>query len=93
MGLELEARRGQYLTLLVSVAACSGPSTTRVVERPDVVVVGYVVTRSGGGRDCASVQRPRRVEVTLDAPVGSRPVVDERGRPVLVAAPLQLAGP
>lgn len=92
-GVQLEAREGRRLTLLVSVGACSGPSTTRVVQRPDVVVVGYVATRSGGGDDCATVQLPRRVEVTLDAPVGSRPVVDERGRPVLVAAPLQLAGP
>lgn len=62
--------------------ACNAPVRVDVSERADRVVVRLEVRRPGNDQDCAN-----SVCVHLDAPLGDRPVIDERtgraARPLL----------
>ncbi|MEU8085972.1 hypothetical protein AB0B57_20475 [Micromonospora sp. NPDC049101] len=72
------------MTVQLGVGACDTGITPLVWERPDVVVVGGRVTRATG--ECIAVLKLAPVAVTLDAPLGARPVLD-----VATGAPLSIA--
>jgi len=65
---------GTTLTYRLGVGACDVDVRPLVREHPDVVVVGGSVTRSPGV--CTEQLLLRPVSVTLDAPLGDRPVLD-----------------
>ncbi|MFI5927129.1 hypothetical protein ACIA3K_14215 [Micromonospora sp. NPDC051543] len=81
---DLVAVDGARLTIHLGVGSCDTGITPLVSERPDVVVVGGTVTRATGV--CNAMLKLQPVTVTLDAPLGARPVLD-----VVDGAPLSIA--
>ncbi|MCT2278944.1 hypothetical protein M3G91_15065 [Micromonospora chalcea] len=80
---ELRAVDGDRIDYVLGVGACDGPPTPLVLERPDVVVIGGAVVASTGVCTAQLVLKP--VSVTLDAPLGSRAVLDAAsGAPLTV---------
>ncbi|MEU8070586.1 hypothetical protein AB0B20_12585 [Micromonospora sp. NPDC049151] len=80
---ELRAVEGNRIDYVLGVGACDGPPTPLVLERPDVVVIGGAVIASTGVCTAQLVLKP--VSVTLDAPLGSRAVLDAgSGAPLTV---------
>lgn len=65
---------GTKLTYRLGVGACDVDITPLVREHPDVVVIGGAVTRSPG--ICTEQLLLKPVSVTLDEPLGDRPVLD-----------------
>ncbi|MGV9211442.1 hypothetical protein ACTFTM_06215 [Micromonospora sp. RB23] len=81
---DLASVDGAKMTVRLGVGSCDTDITPLVWERPDVVVVGGTVTRSAGV--CNAMLKLEPVAVTLDAPLGARPVLD-----VFSGAPLSIA--
>jgi hypothetical protein len=80
---DLTAVDGAKLTYRLGVGACDTDITPLLQQRDDVVVVGGGVTRSSGICTAQLVLHP--VTVTLDAPLGARPVLDAAtGQPLLL---------
>lgn len=77
---------GAKLDYRLGIGACDVDVTPLVYERAEVVVVGGTVTRSPGFCTEQLVLKP--VTVTLDAPLGARPVVDAATGQPLVLTPL-----
>jgi hypothetical protein len=82
---DLTAVDGAKLTYRLGIGACDNDLTPLVQESDDVVVVSGGVTRSSGVCTEQLVVKP--VTVTLDAPLGARPVLDANtGQPLLLTA-------
>jgi hypothetical protein len=82
---DLTAVDGARLTYRLGVGGCDRDVTALVGQRTDVVVVGGRVTRPSG--TCAAILLLHPVTVTLDAPLGARPVLDAiTGRPLLLTS-------
>ncbi|MET7749683.1 hypothetical protein [Micromonospora sp. NPDC005367] len=79
----LQAVAGNRISYQLGVGACDADITPFVYERDDVVVVGGGVTRSAGV--CTDQLKLQPVEVTLESPLGARPVLD-----VVTGAPLRI---
>ena len=80
---DLVTIEGTKLTYRLGVGACDQDLTPLVEQRDDLVVVGGAVTRSPG--ICTDQLIAKPVTVTLDAPLGARPVLDAvNGQPLLL---------
>ncbi|MDG4833061.1 hypothetical protein O7627_27695 [Solwaraspora sp. WMMD1047] len=79
---DLTAVDGAELTYRLGVGACDENITPLVQERDDVVLVGGAVTRSS--EVCTDQLLIEPVTVTLDEPLGERPVLDALTGQVLI---------
>ncbi|KGN30236.1 hypothetical protein N802_09575 [Knoellia sinensis KCTC 19936] len=78
---QLASSHGNSIAFDIEMGACNGAQGL-VSEFPDVIVVGVSVSPQEVDA-CIAALLPRRVEVRTTRPVGTRPIVDESGRPVL----------
>lgn len=86
----LKAVDGARLDYLIGVGACDTDITPLVSERDGVVVVGGSVTRSTEVCTMQMVLKP--VTVTLEAPLGTRPVLDVATGAPLTCTSMRLTG-
>ncbi|MBO4209242.1 hypothetical protein [Micromonospora echinofusca] len=79
---ELTAADGTTLSYKLGIGACDSSPTALVAEFDDIVVIGGGIIPSTGICTAQLVLAP--VSVTLDAPLGARPVLDGvTGQPML----------
>lgn len=77
--MRLVAADGPHLTFTIGIGACDVDPAPLVHETAEVVVVGGTVRREPGTTVCTDELRSAEVTVTLDEPLGSRPVLATTG--------------
>ena len=83
---------GTTLAVDVGTGSCDTGPRGLVAEYPDLVVVGGAVTTPPPGTACDSMLVVQRVEVHLQRPVGTRPVIDAVSGQPLRPAPAAPSG-
>jgi hypothetical protein len=88
-GQDVVRSQGRDLTVRVGIGSCDGDPVAHVTQTDDLVVVGATVALPSGDVACDAMLNLRELTVTLDRPLGDRPVLDlASGRPLLPMAPL-----